>query len=164
VTPLTQATVLGFGSVIVREGEQVSIRTTKLQEGIELFRPKKLIIHGSRYFMVHDFSIGKDSQFAVAGCSIPAAVFSPEAVGAELGLRDLLPEETVTLVVEHIKVDRPNWLVRIIRKWLWLEDDWATSHTFSAALLGEAVMRDGYVPPSVASDGDGHNIFGGAIQ
>jgi len=164
VATSSSMTVFGFEAVIVHEGERATVQA-KLKDGVELFRARQLIVNGGRYFMIHDFKIGKDSQFAHPG-AIPAAVFGPETLGGSLEVQDLLPDLLATLFVEHVKVKRPNWLVRVIRKWLWLEDDWAAFHTFSAVLLGEAVMRDGYVPPSVAADGDGDvlSTIGGAVQ
>jgi hypothetical protein len=126
---------MGFGPVSIRAGTTVSVQAVPQYP----FRPTRLITFGHG-FIIEDLKIGTKSQFVSLG-AIPGEAFSAEAIGAHFEMDFCDPGKVVTIVVRLGPIARPNFLVRFIRKLLWISNaEFEQERIFTASLLGEVLQ------------------------
>ncbi len=139
----TKDAVVSFAPIMVKEGQRALV--TAMPQ--EIFKGNRLVIPSgtARFFLIHDFKVGLNSQLSSAG-SIPASAFDEHAIGTFLEFDTAYPGHMIILDVEHVKVQRPNFIVRFIRRLLGTEQDWALEHNFTAMLCGKSI--DYYAEPA----------------
>jgi hypothetical protein len=98
-------------------------------------RPAKLIVPSllGPHYRIHDLRIDDASQMVHPGAGIPALAFSEMAQGTAMALDDCKLQ--LSLVVSRVAVPGPNWFVRKIRKWLWLDNAPYEARPFMATML-----------------------------
>lgn len=108
--------VLGFDTVSTVAAASTANATAQPQV---IFRPERLVVSGAiaASFLINDFKVGKNSQFAASG-AVPADAFGPNAFGVRLKCDTAQISNTLTLNVSNIS---------------------GGALRFTAALFGEAV-------------------------
>jgi hypothetical protein len=68
-----------------------------------IFRPERIVIGGAiaSSFLVNDFKVGKNSQFAASG-AIPGDAFSPTAIGARMKCDTAQVSNNISLNVSNV--------------------------------------------------------------
>ena len=94
--------VLGFDSVATIAAAGVLAITSNPQV---VFRPERLVVSGAiaGSFLITDFRVGKNSQFASAG-SVPADAFAPNAFGVRLKCDTAQISSQVVISVTNISL------------------------------------------------------------
>lgn len=131
--------VLAFQPTPFRPGERKILTTRLRPELVKMHRfyVKKLVVPSSigLSFVIHDFRIGKDSQFDVPS-AVPAAAFDERAIGNDLQC-DRCDDREISLDVEMLSRPKPNRFVLWLRRLLWIRnDEFEMPSLFAATLIG----------------------------
>jgi len=104
--------VLGFDSVATVAAAATAIITNRPQV---VFRPDRIVVPASisPSFLINDFKVGKNSQFAAAS-AVPAEIFSQNAFGVRLKMDTANPAVDVVINVTNISAGALRFLAAVI--------------------------------------------------